>query len=58
MDHQLRDPILRYKHLILMDEGRTPVCSGHVICKAFVDGGISAYQDLAHYLRDCGIQIH
>jgi hypothetical protein len=57
MTPELREAIVRYKVSILTDEHRTPTYSGYHIYRAFLDEGLTDFQDVTHYLVEHGIQV-
>jgi hypothetical protein len=57
MTGRMREHIVRYKASILTSAKRTPMYSGHFVYKAFVDEGLSEYEDVTRYLVENGIEM-
>ncbi len=57
MTSSLREQIIRYKCSILTQTGRTPMYSGYLICRAFIDEGLTDFGQVTRYLIARGIQV-
>ena len=57
MSPELRKQILTYKCAIINGLGRTPMYSGYFIYKAFIDEGMTDFQDVTGYLLAHGIEM-
>ena len=54
---ELRLQIIRYKLSVLTPAGRTPMYSGYYIYKAFIDDGLSDFEQVTRCLVANGIQV-
>jgi hypothetical protein len=57
MNPELREQIINYKLSVLTSQLRTPVYSGYYIYKAFLDEGLTNFEQVTQYLVDNGIQM-
>jgi hypothetical protein len=57
MTAELRERILRYKVSILTESHRTPMYSGYYVYRAFIDEGLTDFDEVTHYLVEHGIQM-
>jgi hypothetical protein len=57
MNAEIRQQIIRYKLSILTGQKRTPMYSGYYIYKAFIDEGLTDFNQVSSYLRSYGIEV-
>ncbi len=57
MTAEVKERILRYKYSILTEGGRTPMYSGYHICKAFIDAGLTDFEEVTRYLVEHGVRM-
>ena len=57
MTAEVKERILRYKYSILTESHRTPMYSGYYICRAFMDEGLTNFEEVTQYLVEHGIQM-
>jgi hypothetical protein len=57
MTPEIRQQIIRYKLSILTSQLRTPMYSGNYIYKAFIDEGLTDFNQVTDYLYSCGIRV-
>jgi hypothetical protein len=57
MTEELRETIIRYKYSVMTDQRRTPKYSGYFIYQAFLDEGISDYEEVTLFLIRNGIEM-
>lgn len=57
MNAGIRQQIIRYKLSILTGQKRTPKYSGYYIYKAFMDEGLTDFNQVSSYLHSCGIEV-
>jgi len=57
MTAEVRERILRYKYSILTESRRTPMYSGYHICRAFIDEGLTDFEEVTEYLVEHGVRM-
>lgn len=53
----LRERIIQYKLSIITPEGRTPMYSGHFMYRAFIDEGLTDFEEVTRYLQHNGVKM-
>jgi hypothetical protein len=57
MTAEVKGRILRYKYSILTESHRTPMYSGYYVCRAFIDEGLTDFEEVTQYLVEHGIRM-
>jgi len=57
MTPSLREQIILYKSSMMTSQLRTPKYSGYYIYKAFIDQGLTDFDNVTQYVVSCGIQM-
>ena len=57
MTAEVKERILRYKYSTLTESHRTPMYSGYYICRAFIDEGLTDFEEVTEYLVEHGVRM-